>query len=111
VNGTDPGNVGYQLINFGEAATNSFVISGNKPATVTKFKFYIYAVNDLNYSLTFKWKITTQPFGGDTIAQGKSEFSLQGLPWENAFLPARRSGQQVASVEIKIGPLVARFPN
>ncbi len=65
-NGPDPGDIGYWAINRGDAVTNSFTLT--VPTTIHLIKVSIYDANDRNQPLTATWAITTQPFGGSTLA-------------------------------------------
>ena len=73
-NGPDTGTIGAWPINFGRSASNSFTL--DQASAITDVVFSIWAVDDRNNPQTAKWKITTEPFGGDTLASGESILGL-----------------------------------
>jgi len=113
-NGSDTGTYAWQ-INFGYSVTDSFVL--NRPAQVDEIVLSIWDADDLNNPLSAGWEITTEPFGGRTVASGNSYLGLvQGCQpiqnqlcvWEmaiyvNANLPAGTYWLQVDNVQTRFG--------
>lgn len=73
-NGADNGTIGAWPINFGQSVSDSFALEGN--SAVTSVVLSIWTVDDRNPPQTAKWKITTEPFGGEVLASGESILGL-----------------------------------
>lgn len=82
-NGPD-GDSGYYHVNFGSAASNSFVLS--QPATVMGIDLTLYDVDDRNQPEHLKWKITTEPLGGTELAGGFVPLTILQPPYLTQFL-------------------------
>jgi hypothetical protein len=74
-NGPDTGSIGAWPINFGRSVSNSFTLE--QDSRITDVVFSIWSVDDLNHPLRAKWKITTEPFGGEVLASGESLLGLE----------------------------------